>query len=290
MKQLIDSFEYTQTIEIAKSLHDSIYDKSVLFHCYWNGELSEKHYNSILSCYYFNIFKILQENPSLKENQSHKIILWIENNTPNKYNELIAKYAEIRDFSLGVEQQDTFLENIQLRYNHSLSFYSDTVRYVLLYKYGGCWFDLDCLILRTFDTVFNTYGSEICVYQWGNQNFPNGAIYISLEPKSEKMKKNIEFIIERNRGWGFCEANLTYDLPLDMLVLPTSWFDSAWIKNPYNIGADIFSEIDKIYTFDNFFTGAFCFHWHNRWEMPIHEKSIMNQLITIIKNNIKGDI
>jgi signal peptidase I len=28
-----------------------------------------------------------------------------------------------------------------------------------------------------------------------NENYPNGAIYISLFPKSDAMKKNIEFII-----------------------------------------------------------------------------------------------
>jgi hypothetical protein len=56
------------------------------------------------------------------------------------------------------------------------------------------------------------------------------------------MKDNIEFIINRNRGWGFQEAQLTYDLPLDMLVLPCSWFNGDWITNPYNIGTEKFFE------------------------------------------------
>ena len=45
------------------------------------------------------------------------------------------------------------------------------------------------------------------------------------------MKKNIEFIINRNRGWGFQEAELTYELPLDLLVLPCNWFDPIWLLN-----------------------------------------------------------
>ena len=137
----------------------------------------------------------------------------------------------------------------------TLSFYSDVVRYILLYNYGGIWFDLDCFFLRNFDSIFHNFENEICVYQWENQNYPNGAIFISLESKSEKMKKNIEFIINRNRGWGFQEANLTYDLPLDMLVLPCSWFDADWIPNEYDIGVKKFFEnTDKQYDFDNFFT------------------------------------
>tara|TARA_B110000285_G_C14995299_1_gene548510 strand:+ start:595 stop:759 length:165 start_codon:yes stop_codon:yes gene_type:complete len=46
------------------------------------------------------------------------------------------------------------------------------------------------------------------------------------------MKNNIEFIINRNRGWGFQEAQLTYNISLEVLVLPCSWFDGGWIENP----------------------------------------------------------
>ena len=112
------------------------------------------------------------------------------------------------------------IENIILSFaidfNRELSFYSDVVRYLLLHNYGGTWFDLDCFILRSFDPIFSNFENEICVYQWENQNYPNGAIFVSLEPRSEKMRKNIEFIIQRNRGWGFQEAGLTYDLPLSV--------------------------------------------------------------------------
>jgi hypothetical protein len=271
MKLLVETTDYEKTIEMAKQLTGD-YDKSVLFHCYWNGSLQEKHFYSIQSCYYFHV----------KQNKTkHKIILWLEKNTPNQYNSLIEKYAEIRYFNLNYEIKETPLENRFFRFNTVLSFFSDVVRYILLYKYGGCWFDLDCFFLRSLDPLFFHYENQICVYQWENQNYPNGAIYISLEPKSEKMKQTIEFIADRNRGWGFQEAMLTYDLPLELLVLPCSWFDASWIKNPQQITCDMFfQETDKQYDFRDFFHGAFCYHWHNRWNMPIHEKSIMKQLIS----------
>jgi hypothetical protein len=275
MKLLINQTDYTETIQVAENL-DGEFNRSVVFHCYWNGALNEKHLYSILSCYYFNVYK-----------NKHKIILWLENNDPNQYNLEIQKYAEIRYFSLNDEINNTNFIGQNFYYNRSLSFYSDLVRYVLLYNYGGVWFDLDCFFLRSFDPIFYNFENEICVYQWENQNYPNGAIYISLEPKSEKMKKNIEYIINLNRGWGFKEANLTYDLPLDMLVLPCSWFDVDWIENPYNIGCDkFFEKSDKEYNFDNFFKGSFCYHWHNRWYNSIYETSIIMQLVKIIQNNM----
>ena len=122
---------------------------------------------------------------------------------------------------------------------------------------------------------------------WENQNYPNNAIFISLKAKSEKMKNNINYIISRNKGWGFQEARLTYDLPLDMLVLPCSWFNGDWIQNPYNIGTiNFFKNSEKTYDFDNFFNGAFCYHWHNKWDMQIEENSIILQLVSIIQKNL----
>jgi hypothetical protein len=86
------------------------------------------------------------------------------------------------------------------------------------------------------------------------------------------MKNNIKFIINRNCGWGFQEANLTYNLPLDMLVLPCSWFDPDFIINPFNIGTkNFFKGTDKKYDFTNFFKGSFCYHWHNKWNENIDD-------------------
>jgi hypothetical protein len=275
MKLLTHATDYTETIDMAIKLSGE-YNKSVIFHCYWNGALNEKHLFSILSCYYFNVYK-----------NKHKIVLWLENNTTNQYNHEIQKYADIRYFSLNDENVNTdFIRDFS--YNKSLSFYSDVVRYLLLYNYGGIWFDLDCLILRNFDPLFYNFETEICVYNWENQNYPNGAIYMSLEAKSKKMKENIEFIINRNRGWGFQEACLTYDLPLNMLVLPCSWFDAGWIPNPYNNDCNNFFEsTDKHYDFENFFKGSFCFHWHNRWNNKIQDDSIFRQLVSTIQRNIQ---
>ena len=275
MKLLIKTTDYNETIKLAEKL-EGIYDKSVIFHCYWNGNLNEKHLYSVMSCYYFNVF-----------NNKHKIVLWLENNNSNHINEQIAKYCEIKYFSLINEIKKTNFINTNFYYNKEVSYYSDVVRYLLLYNYSGCWFDLDCFILRSFDPIFKNYENEICVYQWENQNYPNGAIFISLHKESIKMKENIIFIISRNKGWGFKEAQLNYDLPLNFYVLPCSWFNADWIKNSYNIGTvNFFKNTEKHYNFENFFKYAFCYNWHNKWNMVIEENSIINQLISIIKQRI----
>ena len=281
----MNTADYDETIQIANKITGE-YTTPVIFHCYWNGTLNEKHLYSILSCYYFNVYK-----------HKHRIILWLENNVANQYNTEIQKYAEIRPFLLQKEQQSTnLLNNIRYRPKR-LQYYSNFVRCLLLYNYGGIWFDLDCFFLRNFDPLFCMYEDEICLYQWEKENYPNNAIFISLKPRSPKMKHNIEFIAKRKAGWGFQQTtqadlaeqlNLTYDLPLDMLILPCSWFDGGWIENPYNIGLKhFFEDTDKQYDFDTFFKGSFCFHWHNKWNDTIQKNSIVMQLVTILRRNMK---
>tara|TARA_Y100000590_G_C15726047_1_gene1015281 strand:+ start:1080 stop:1934 length:855 start_codon:yes stop_codon:yes gene_type:complete len=281
MKLLIKTTNYNETIKLAKNINND-YPESIIFHCYWNGILTEKHLYSIQSCYYFNVL-----------NNHHKIILWIENNIPNKFNIEILKYAEIKTFSIKDEMDNTFLENKKILFiggsSNGLSEKANFYRMLLLYNYGGCWFDLDCFFLRSFDPLFKNYGNEICLYQWENQRYPNNAIMISLNAKSNKMKNNIEFIINRKRGWGFQRAELTYDLELDILVLPCSWFDPGWITtDTTGAGSFItfFENSNKKYNFNNFFPGSFCYHWHNKWNKQIHDKSIIKQLIDIIQNKL----
>ena len=166
---------------------------------------------------------------------------------------------------------------------------SNLVRTVLLYKYGGCWFDLDVFFLRSFEPIFSNYSNEICLYNWEYQQYPNNAIYISLEPYSEKMLNNIKYIISLGRGWSFQQALLTYNLPLDILVLPCSWFDPSWVKSHYKINFnEVFKKTDKNITFEHFFNGAFSYHWHNQWNVKIDEDSPLYQLYKIILSNLSN--
>ena len=47
MKLLTSSVDYNETIALAYNLKGQ-YNKQVIFHCYWNGKLNEKHLYSVL--------------------------------------------------------------------------------------------------------------------------------------------------------------------------------------------------------------------------------------------------
>lgn len=273
MRLLTDSNEYGTTLQMALDLSGS-YDTPVVFHCYWNGVLNEKHLYSILSCYYFHVHR-----------NKHSIILWLEDNQPNEYNEAIKPYATLRDFSLAHETPAFFEKSAPPR--SAITFYSDFVRTVLLYTQGGIWFDLDCLFLRSLEPLLRQFGTEICLYRWQDLHYPNNAIYISLKPEDERMKENIELILDHSRGWGFQDAKITYSMPLDILVLPFNWFDPSWMENPYQFTCDqLFEATETVYTLDTFFTGSFCYHWHNKWNVPVHETSPIRQLVREMQANL----
>lgn len=267
------------SVTIANQLQGS-YDEEVIFHCYWNGDLNEKHLYSIMSFYLFNVV-----------NKGNKIILWIENNEENKYNEEISKYASILKFSQPDIDNNTFLQDYKYDKTNSC-IYSDFVRFLILYKFGGVWFDLDCFCLRSFDPLFANFGEEICVYEWATENYPNGAILISLKKNDEKLKSNISYMLEYNRTLLFPVGKFTYDLPLDFYVLPCIWFDGHWVGRR-NYGAlfdSFFQPSDTRYNLDVFFSGSFCYHWHNRWNKEIPKNSIFQDLVDDMferLNNIK---
>ena len=124
MRQLITTSDYYVSIDLAKKMDDGIkYKMPVIYHCYWKGTLNEKHYYSIKSCYYFNVYK----------NKNNKIILWLEGNVINEYYNKIKEYAEIRYFSFSDEKENTGFIADNFYYNKLLSYYSDVVRYLLFF-------------------------------------------------------------------------------------------------------------------------------------------------------------
>jgi hypothetical protein len=271
---------------ISKSLlPHADYKADLFFHCYWSGDVTEKHLNSIKSCYLFNIQKSHYKN--------RKIIFWVENNKNNIVLDKISKYAEVRQFNLDNEQTGTPFINRSYDINKTFPFYSDLIRCILLYKYGGVWFDLDNLFIDSFDRILGNFSDEILVYSWEFQDYPNNAIFIVPGKENTKFGDVIDFFIKRNRGFGF-QQNISLQDSIDMLILPCLWFDAGWLKiqsdTLYDPSApsikDFFKKTDKKVTLDNFAINSFCYHWHNKWDDNAEDESYYCKLVNEIDSII----
>jgi hypothetical protein len=279
MRLYANTINYDETIKLTSQL-DGVFNEEVIFHCFWNGKLNEKHYISILSCYYFNI----------KNKNDRKIILWGDLDfEKNEWYYKILQICDIKIFNFRYEIENTFFQKKQIvSKNNQYSYISDIIRYVLLYKYGGVWFDLDIFFLKNIDKLLYNFKDDVCVYNWAEQNYPNGAYLQNINKLNPKFEKFISYLIDRNRGFGFQESQLNFDSPVDLLVLPCSWFDGPFcidFPEPFdrisNGGPDLksfFKYTEKEVKLDNFAVGAFCYHWHNLWYDTYEENSFFDRL------------
>jgi hypothetical protein len=277
MKLFTDKLGYQETIEMANELSGS-YNEPVIFHCFWNGKLNQKHYFSILSCFYTNVLK----------RPNRKIILWT--NTIQEKNEMfdsLSTFCEVRWFNLEFELATTNLPKTLSSGYENYTYKSDRIRYIVIYKFGGVWFDLDIFFLKSLDPVLSKFKNEICVYTWSNSKHPNGAIFISNKSVSNNMFNFLEYLSEFNNGFGFQDysgngKNLEFDSPVDLTVLPCSWFDGSWCSDFPDFteisNKTFFHYTEKDVKLDTFAKGAFCYHWHNLWDYPIQEGSYFDRL------------
>jgi hypothetical protein len=286
---------YDYIIEQGSKLKED-YTNEVIFHCYWSGQLNKFHLLSIMSCYYFNV----------RNYKNRKIILWTDDKVEeNEYYTKIKKFADVKKWDINQFKSD-FKMNIFTSYvnKHDQSFYSDLVRYCILYCYGGFYFDLDVLFLKNCSPLLSNFSDNVCVYAWQPfkrigppplkpHPYPNGAIFFTMKKRHPELKKMIKYIIEKNKGWGFQEAYLTYDLPIDFLVLPCYWFNPQWMGcnpditfNKNQSWLNPFLETHKLYNFDNFYKGAFAYHWFSTLEHTYQENCIMDQFYDFFKNEL----
>ena len=266
------------SLESALELENAQYNDGLVFHAYWTGELSIQHLISITTCWYFNI----------RGRENRKIILWLENCSDSTIKAELQKFVEIREFDFDSQVIGTPFAGRDFYAIKRPAYFSDVIRYILLYKFGGLWFDLDNFFLRSLDPVLANFSDKVFLYRWSNQEFPNGAIYFSPKPEHVEIDKIINVFLEKNIGFGFNETQVGFDTDVNLTVLPCAWFDPAWLENNYiEDFSHFFYTNKKRYNLKNFFPGAFAYHWHNRWNFPVKQGSIISDLYQEVLSNIE---
>lgn len=288
---------YDYIIEQGSKLKED-YTNEVIFHCYWSGQLNKFHLLSIMSCYYFNV----------RNYKNRKIILWTDDKVEeNGYYAKIKKFADVKKFDMDELLKYTQFHKTHWNYHHDknvITEKSNLVRLLLLYVYGGVWFDLDVLFLKNFSPLLSEYENEVCLYAWQPDNYtnrrkkwvtnyPNNAIIICPQKNSKKLNDAILYINNLKRGFGFQRGGITYDLPIDFLVLPCYWFNPQWMRcnpditfNKNQSWLNPFLKTNKLYNFDNFYKGSFAYHWFSATENKYQENCIMDKFYDFFEKEL----
>lgn len=243
-----------------------------LFHCYWSGAVGAKQALSIKSCL---------------ATQNCRLYLWLDRaNGYDYYKEnaqlkALLPRITVRSYDPFEEAAGTPFEGSPLLDEQALAHRSDVFRILILYKFGGYYFDLDVLFLRDLSELWClTGGAEFC-YRWSYKPFGNSAI-LKLNSSSETSRHLVAKALSRGTclPWRLFTPD---DMELNLLMLPSPFFDPLWLINdradtleasPLRSFADFFQPNDERTLDERMrrvraqFNGCFTYHWHNQWTAP----------------------
>ena len=246
---------------------------------------------------------------ALRTQTDARIILWTHVQHFERLNEQTRALRELRCRSgstmevrsteelskLSIASNDPLLKmcapNLSGKLDHKVS-YSDLLRFVALYFFGGLYVDSDTVFLRDMRDL---HGQSFA-FKWDfTVQYYNTAI-MGL-PKSSPLVPQIIKHTKVCSAEGFYPIsikdalNCTIGVCQGLIMMPTLLFNPSqssqtewqWqnvdgIKHNRDVGTHWFFDRPRLWELDNFFPGSYTFHWHNRWMHPVHNESFFADL------------
>tara|TARA_R110001592_G_scaffold64252_1_gene197564 strand:+ start:5734 stop:6666 length:933 start_codon:yes stop_codon:yes gene_type:complete len=302
------------TIENNLELYQN-YKKSLDF----LSNIDEDQYTYPKEITYFHVYSEIKTEKELlciesyiatQDREKTKLILWSDYDITD--NDLIKPYKDFIDmrvYDFNEESKGTILEGNKVLENandtkHYMK--SGILRFLVTYKYGGVWLDMDMVLLRNFKPILD----QEWAYMWGGEtdfyNFGPCAAIMNLKKESEHAKICLEEMVKTN----IIPDSTVLDHMLlakvysrrQFTVFPSTFFNTEWqmniswdgnkkIYDSSGIGTKTESGwfIKNEYS-ESLFEDAFSWHWHNSSykNHKVQEGSKFNLLQNKIKNNLKN--
>ncbi|CAG8815464.1 41999_t:CDS:2 [Gigaspora margarita] len=294
----------------------------MIFHVYWRGKSTEKIALMIKSFLYTQPLRC------------SCLYIWVDENYEDlrldkKIWPLIRFSGKNLFFKKWVTDEQLNSDPIFLGWKSKISLnqnvvgFSDIVRFVLLYRYGGMYLDADVLCLRDMRPIYNL--NFDFAYRWSFWTHYNTAI-LRLQLNStigriiikEAMLNNMNFHPMSIKDYISKSKPITvHDLNEHLYMMPVILFDPLWLKVDLSIvnqilrpNLNVFSDVFKPYVLNyefpaslvrkmnnnplklrhkhQFFRGAFTYHWHNNWRSSIDPESWLGVLESAYDAFIEG--
>lgn len=262
---------------------------SILYHTFWsvdNGD--ETHHFRVIN---LNVLSFL----ATQDLRKAKLIIWFLKPFKNirKFKIKFFKYMHMNVIELRMLDLHDLCSrgvfNLKFKFclktlkSDSIVEFSDFVRFLVLYHYGGLYIDGDVLFLRDM----KPFWQQNFVYRWSFTHNYNTAVMGINSKFNENIEKLYEYIIETSNNemdlvQGFYPTNVKNAIFLlngkrsiynytGLNVYHSVLFDPAWLCNDLEMEkvkakickfADFYDLIVNDFNIEEFFPGAFTHHLH----------------------------
>ena len=268
------------------------------FHCYWTGPLTLHHVLCLSSL--VDTQKICNRVHFWTERGDfHKLASFLSESGFSKGQKVVVPHV----YDLDAEILGTPLEGKanmirRIRQERGLQYYSDAFRLLILFKYGGIYFDLDVLFIKDLTPVVTDEAGQLLdfVYEWEITGRCNNAVMGVQAPRRDNLRDLLQTGIK-------IESFAPWDLfPVEearkhrFAVLPWQLFDPLWGPHKFVPHCQSFEDFFKgdagkfvneshQILLNEAFPGAYTHHWHNSWDVPIeeHPRSLAFQFLKMFR-------
>lgn len=258
-------------------------ENPLYYHVYWYGNISERQYSCILA--------YIQTQGW----DNTKLIIWIDHETAENQSmmgevSIMCKYNTFKVYKPDELAKGTPFEGhdfINVNDPKYIKYRSDFARMMILYHYGGVYFDLDMILFKDLAPFLHL---EFC-YQWSNIDGRGNNALLSLHKDSNMcikiMNKYIDQIENKLKPLSLDFNRVIFDKGCGLLQLPCALFDPCWILLDTNTK----SKHSKLCDLDGFFKKTdediesfFCnkiysYHWHSRLNNKIEDGSYFRKIM-----------
>ena len=272
-------------------------DKPLLFHVYWYGELTKKQILCIKS------YLVTQDLSKTI------LIVWLDCELSYTKDNIAKipkhKNIQVKPYMPDVYAHKTLLSNQKYvtitpdkEHKDLVKYRSDLARIILLYLYGGIYYDLDMILLKDLSDFKDI---EFC-YQWSNQHQRGNNGLLGLKKHSvvgKDIMKSYNKVLNKFTSKYDFNTRLNkqiYNSELNINCLPCALFDPVWLTfdcdessrySDLNNFDDFFKYTKEKVTIDTFFNGRiYAYHWHSRNNIIVEKDSYFSRLENDINNKL----
>ncbi|CAG8628426.1 10663_t:CDS:1 [Cetraspora pellucida] len=263
-----DCFDFAKSVKLKPGQPR----EQIIYHAYWRADLrpfGDKQISTLKSFF------------ATQDANFSSLILWTNGNlsTVPSLNLLVERYSNrflVKYYDVVIESKGTPMENSpNLEFNDKLAYLDgDLIRILVLYKYGGMWFDMDSLFIRDL--------SPLMEHEWLGQwdcfmpkGYPFNGAFMRFRKNSPYL---CEFLFEMANGpvprkdstdWG---STLYYKIFRRLIqnekrpfkAVPWCFTDPSLCR-PSNSMPSAFDEVEFN---QEKLLQVFAYHWHNQWDKP----------------------